>query len=129
MTTAPTVPTPTKPLAAKPFLIYTALCVAIVVGLGWALGFVFDGPGDHEAIRVSALVALGVQLPAFAIARLLTRTNVFVGWGLGAILCFASVIIFGFVATALGLPVTAALISLATFLFVSELLEPPLLQV
>ena len=121
-------PAARRPFTAKPFVVYAASCVAIVLVLGWALGLIFVSPHEHDAIRVSAMVALGVQLPAFAIARLLAPSNVFVGWGIGAILCFVAVIVYGFVARALGLPLTAALMSLATFFFVSELVEPLLLQ-
>jgi hypothetical protein len=37
--------------------------------------------------------------------------------------------VYGFVSRALGLPSNAALVSLATFFFLTELIEPPLLTV
>ena len=45
------------------------------------------------------------------------------------ILCVATLVVYGFVGRALGLPSNAALLSLATFLFLTELIEPPLLTV
>ena len=79
---------------------------------------------------ISAIVALVVQLIAFAIARLMSdRGNAIAGWGVGAVICFTSLIVYGFVSRALGLPSNAALLSLATFFFLTELIEPPLLTV
>ena len=47
---------------------------------------------------VSALVALVVQLVAFAIARILADGgNAIAGWGLGAVICFVVLIVYGFV--------------------------------
>jgi hypothetical protein len=48
---------------------------------------------------------------------------------MGAVLCFATLVVYGFVSRALGLPSNAALLSLATFFFLTELIEPPLLTV
>ena len=56
-------------------------------------------------------------------------TNPFAGWGMAMLLRFATLAIYGFlVVERLGLPSTAALLSLATFFFVSTLVEPPLLK-
>ena len=51
------------------------------------------------------------------------------GWGIGAALFMAAVIVVGLAARGIGLPVEAALLSLATFLFITELFEPLLLRV
>jgi hypothetical protein len=45
------------------------------------------------------------------------------------VICLTSLVIYGFVGRALGLPSNAALLSLATFFFLTELIEPPLLNV
>ena len=42
--------------------------------------------------------------------------NAIAGWGLGAVICFVALVVYGFVSRALGLPSNAALLSLATFL-------------
>ena len=107
--------------------------LASVVAIGLAAGVfvaVYPGPAERQAVLVSALVALVVQLIAFAFARLLAgRGSAIAGWGLGALLCFVTLIVYGFVSRALGLPSNAALLSLATFLFLTELIEPPLLTI
>jgi hypothetical protein len=48
-----------------------------------------------------------------------------VGWGLGALLRLITLAVYALVfVNALALPATAALISLATFFFLSTLVEP-----
>ena len=107
--------------------------LASLVAIGLAAGVfvvVYREPLSRRAVLVSVVVALVVQVLAFAIARILAaRGNAIAGWGVGAIICFAALIIYGFVCRALGLPTDAALLSLATFFFLTELIEPPLLTV
>jgi hypothetical protein len=110
--------------------LYALLCV-VVIGLAAAVfGAVYDAAGDRRAVMVSAVTALVVQMIAFAIARLMAaKNNAIAGWTLGAVICLTSLVIYGFVGRALGLPSNAALLSLATFFFLTELIEPPLLNV
>jgi hypothetical protein len=107
--------------------------LACLVAIGLATGVlivVYGSPAEREAVVVSAVLALVVQVAAFAIARLMAgRGSVIAGWGLGAVICFAALVVYGFVSRALGLPSNAALVSLATFFFLTELIEPPLLTV
>jgi len=107
--------------------------LASVVAIGLAAGVfvaVYPEPLARQAVLVSAVVALVVQLVAFAIARLVAATgNAIAGWGRGAMICFAALVVYGFVSRALGLPSNAALLSLATFFFLTELIEPPLLTI
>ena len=107
--------------------------LACVVAIGLATGVfvaVYSGMAERRAVLVSALVALVVQLVAFAIARLLAgKGNAIAGWGVGALICFTTLITYGFVSRALGMPSNAALLSLATFFFLTELIEPPLLSI
>ena len=115
---------------ARGLVLYGLACV---VAIGLAAGVfvaIYPGSGERQAVLVSALVALVVQLVAFSFARLLAaRGNGIAGWGMGAVLCMATLVVFGFVSRALGLPSNAALLSLATFFFLTELIEPPLLTV
>ena len=108
-----------------------ALLAATLIGLAaFALGQLYGSPAERQAIWISAAIALPVQVLAFAVAWLMSRTgNGIAGWGVGAIICFATLIIYGFVVRGLGLPSSAALVSLAAFLFITELVEPPLLNV
>jgi hypothetical protein len=51
------------------------------------------------------------------------------GWGMGMLIRFIVLAIYAFLSSrVLGLPVAAALVSLAAFFFVSTLLEPVLLK-
>jgi hypothetical protein len=108
-----------------------ALASVLAIGLAGAVfAAIYDAPGERQAVLLSAVVALVVQLIAFAFARLLAdRGNAIVGWAAGAFVCFAALIVFGFVSRSLGVPQNAALLSLATFFFLTELIEPPLLSV
>jgi hypothetical protein len=96
-----------------------------MLGVMWV---VFPQEETRRAIVIAAVIALAVQCLVFAIARVLVKENVMAGWGLGVLLRFGAVIAFGFVAPAVGLPLGAALMSLAAFLFVSTLFEPLFLK-
>ena len=107
--------------------------LASLVAIGLATGVfvaIYPAPLERRAVLVSAVVALAVQLVAFALARLMAgRGSAIAGWGVGALICFAALVVYGFVSRALGLPSNAALLSLATFFFLTELIEPPLLTI
>ena len=108
-----------------------ALGCLVLIGLTAAiLAVVWGSPLERQAVLVSAVVALVVQMVAFAIARLLAAGgNGVAGWALGAVICVTALVIYGFVCRGLGLPSNVALLSLATFFFLTELIEPPLLNV
>jgi len=107
------------------------LASLVVVGLAAAVFVaVYSAAAERRTVVLSALVALVVQLVAFAFARILAdRGNAIVGWVLGAAVCFAVLIVYGFVSRSLGLPQTAAMLSLATYFFLTELIEPPFLTI
>ena len=108
-----------------------ALSSALLIGMaGGVFTAMYGSSLDRRAVWVSAGVALLVQLLAFAMARLLaTGGNGIAGWALGAVICLTVLVIYGFVSRAFGLPSNVALLSLATFFFLTELIEPPLLNV
>ena len=109
---------------------YALACVG-AIGLAAGL-FVtyYPAPLERRAVMTSAVIALVIQMIAFVIARRMSdRGNAIAGWGVGALICFTTLIAYGFVSRALGLPSNAALLSLATFFFLTELIEPPLLTV
>ena len=107
--------------------------LASVVVIGLAAGVfvaVYPSPAERQAVAVSAAVALVVQMTAFAFARMLAgRGNAIAGWASGAVVCFTTLMVYGFVSRTFGLPQNAALLSLATFFFLTELIEPPLLSI
>jgi hypothetical protein len=113
----------------KPVALFAAATLALIALAGWALTFVYESPAAARAVWTSAAVAFAVQVIAFAIVKLSAKTNVIAGWGVGAILRFLVLGVYALVVVkALGLPSTAALVSLAAFFFLSTLIEPLLLK-
>lgn len=111
-------------------LMYGLACVVAIGLAGGVLTAVFGTAPERQAVWVSALVALVVQLVAFALARSMVEGgHGIAGWGLGAVICLVALVVYGFASRALGLPSNAALLSLATYFFLTELIEPPLLNV
>ena len=111
--------------AAAWFTLATLALIALAYPL---LRMGFASSHDANAVRTSAILALVVQLVTFVIARAMSRSSTIVGWGVGSALRLIALTIYAFlVAPALGLPRPAALVSLAVFLFLSMLIEPPLL--
>lgn len=109
--------------------IYSAISLVILAVGSWAFAAVYSAPSERRAIHTSAAVAFVVQLAGFLAARYTRGTNPLAGWGMGMLLRFATLVIYGFLVVGqLGLPSSAALLSLATFFFVSTLVEPPLLK-
>ena len=108
--------------------LYALACVVIIGLCGGVFTVVFTTAAERQAVWVSAAVAFAVQMVAFAIARLLAeKGNGFAGWGLGAVICLLSLVVYGLLGRAFGLPPNAALISLATYYCLTELIEAPLL--
>jgi hypothetical protein len=113
----------------KSMLRFALASVSLVVLAGLALSWLYQGDAERRAIWVSAVVALVVQLFAFAVVRLVPREHVVAGWGLGALLRFAVLGLYALVIVqAVGLPAAAATVSLALFFFLSTLVEPLFLR-
>jgi len=106
-----------------------AAATAGLIGVAWLLlGLGFSSQADGRALRTSAAVALVVQIATFVFARQAGERNLMVGWALGSVLRVLALVAYALlVVPALGLPRSAALMSLVTFLFVSMLVEPLLL--
>jgi hypothetical protein len=109
--------------AVARFTVAQGVVVALVA---WGLTqFVWSEAASAHAVRVSAWVAFFVQILTFTICKLVATQNLIAGWGLGTLLRFATVGVWAFMGIkALGLAPTPALYSLATFFFVSTLIEP-----
>ncbi len=109
--------------------LYAGAALAVTLAAAWALTLGFHGPGDAGAIWLSAAVAIAVQLVAFVIARSVAPQQLTIGWGAGTLLRFLTVVVYAVVvAKVLGMPLVAALVSLATFLFLTTLVEPVFLR-
>jgi hypothetical protein len=97
------------------------------VGALFALGA--DTPEARLGIAIGAAVALVLQPAMFAVARSMQGSGQWLaGWGIGAIACGAALVAVGVALRAAGPPTGAPMLALATALFVTELVEPLLLQ-
>ena len=108
-----------------------AAATALIVGVGgWVFTLVYPTTEGQRAILTSALVAVVVQLVGFAILRRAKGSHVIAAWGAGALFRVAVLSIYALVIIkVLALASAPALLSLATFFFLSTLVEPLLLNV
>jgi hypothetical protein len=112
----------------KRLLAFAVIAAALTAGTGAIMTIVWSTPAEEKAIWLSAAIAFVVQMFAFGVASLVSRDQAILGWGLGALMRLIALSVYALVfVKALGLPATAALVSLATFFFLSTLVEPLLL--
>jgi hypothetical protein len=108
---------------------YTALLVGVVLVAGVLLSLIFRGAGDNAAIWLSAVVAIVVQLAAFVLGHKAGRISLVARMGTGALVRFLALVVYALlVALVFKLPAVAALVSLATFYFLSTVIEPLLIK-
>ncbi len=113
----------------KAVALFAAATAAIIGVAGWIFTRIYPTADGRRAVVASALVAVVVQLVGFVLVRA-KRSNPIAAWGLGTVLRFAVLAAYAlFVVRAFGLPLAPALLSLATFFFLSTLVEPLLLNV
>ena len=103
---------------------YAAASIVAIVLAGWLLSMAFSVAGAARALLLGGVVAAVVQVGAFALARGMPLQSRIAGWGAGAGICLLTLIVFGFVARATGMPAEPALLGMATYLFATELIEP-----
>lgn len=105
--------------------VFGAIVLALtVVGVG-LLELRYSTGAERNAVRMSALLTFAVQMLAFQVTRAGAPKHVMAAWGAGAILRMTLLVTWGIVAVkALGLPAEATLVSTATLLFASTLIEP-----
>lgn len=101
------------------------ILVALIAITGWILSKGFTTAAEHRAIIISAILAAAVQMAAFWLVHSMARRNAaLAGWGMGAVLRVVTLLLYGLIfAKLLNLPLTAALVSFAVFLFASMLIE------
>jgi hypothetical protein len=104
---------------------FSLALVALMAVTGWILAQAYTSPAERHAIWVSAVIVAIVQVISFAIVELTGRRNAkLAGWGVGIALRTLVLILYGLVfAKSLNLPLGAALMSFAAFMFASLLLE------
>lgn len=114
---------------ARGIRLYTLTCAGLIAAATAAFAFAWDGP-KQDAVLISAAVAFVLQVATFVVARLLAANgNGIAGWGIGAVVCFVALIVYGLLCRALGIATDAAMLSLATFFFLTEVIEPPFLNI
>ena len=107
---------------------FAAATAALIVTAYLLLQLGFESPADSHALRISGMVAMAVQLASFTIARRMPVSNLMLGWGIGTLLRVVVLTFYALlVVPAVGLPRSAALVSVVIFMFVSMLIEPFLL--
>lgn len=108
---------------------YAVATMGVVLVVGAVLSLAFRGPGEAGAIWLSGAIAIAVQLAAFSLGRMAGVNNVAARIGTGAMLRLFTVVVYAFLAAkVLGIPLAAALFSLAAFFFLSTLIEPLLIK-
>ncbi len=108
---------------------FAGLTLLVLALAGGLLALLFGSRAERQALVVSAAVALVVQLFAFAIARAVGPAKALAGFTIGTMLRLVTLVVYGVVVVRLAeLPPVAALVGLATFFFLSTILETRLLK-
>ena len=108
---------------------FAVVCALTLAVLGGLFALLLRAPADRHAVLVSGVVAFAVQVAAFAAVRAAGRERLLAAWGAAGGLRLLTLIVYGLVAVrAYALPPTAALLSLAAFLFVTTLVETTLIS-
>ncbi len=124
MTTSDGVRSPAARLAPAALARSLGFTLGAVVVAGVLLRLVFRGPGAAPAIATSAAVAVVVQLLSFIGARAAPPRQVLAVWIAGAFVRLVTLVVYALgVVRFLGFPPAPALLSLATFFFVTTLAE------
>jgi hypothetical protein len=129
MAANPAAPAPASRTKLGGFAGFALATSALVLVAGFGLALFFRTPADRTAIAISAALALITQLSVFPAVRRLTAANLMVGWGLGSLVRFGTLLVYALVgAFVLHLSMTPALVSLALFYFLSMVIEPLFLR-
>jgi hypothetical protein len=104
---------------------YAVAIVATMLVLGLGLSLIFRDAGASQAIVVSGVIALVLQVIAFAMERLVPPMHGIAARGIAMLLRLVVLVVYALVVVKVyGMPPAAALVSLATFFFVCTLIEP-----
>jgi hypothetical protein len=109
---------------------FAAAAAVTIAALAGILALFFRTPAERHAVVVSGVVALVVQVVAFAAIRAAGQRRLLAAWGAAGGLRLLTLVVYGLGAVrTFGLPAEAALLSLATFLFVTTLVETRLISI
>ena len=110
------------------FVEYLASCLLLVALISAMCALFLAGPAMRSVI-VSGVVALGVQLVAFLVARAYRARNLLLGWGIGSAMRVVALVLYAIAVAKLSrASVTPALLTFAAFLFVTTVVEPVFLK-
>ena len=99
--------------------------IAVVGTVAW----VFTDGAGRQTVMVSAVLALVVQMTAFAVTRAMKERHLMLGWGLGSLLRFGALVLYAVIVARLWrAPVAPALLSFVGILFVTTVVEPVFLK-
>ena len=108
---------------------FALISFALIGVAAFALSLVFRGEGDRFAISLSAVIAWTTQLAAFPAVRKMVASNLIVGWAVGSIVRMGTLLVYGVLGMLVfKLSMTAALVGLALFYFLSMVIEPLFLR-
>ena len=112
---------------------FAAISAAIIFHTWLVLRLVFNTAAQQQAMLLSAGLAFAVQVGAFALLTPGKTDGAVSGelilrWGMGAVIRLFVLVVFAVLASVLKLPLDAALVSLATYFFLTMLAEPLLLN-
>src|SRR5436853_5461351 len=108
---------------------YALVTVVTIAFVAWLLTLALSGAGSNSAIGLSAIVAIVIQIGAFAVTKTMASSNVIAAWGAGALVRLVTLFVYAFLAVnVFGLPAVLALFCCVSFFFLSTLLEPVFLR-
>jgi hypothetical protein len=111
---------------------FAAVSAALIVISTVVLRTYFTTVVEHRAMLVSAGLAFAVQLGSYALLRPARAGKapgeLLIRWGLGAVVRLLVLVLYAPLARVMFLSLDAALVSLATFFFMTMMAEPLLLE-
>ena len=119
--------------AARSLGLFAAISAGIIFHSWLVLRLIFTTSAQQQAMLLSAGLAFAVQVGAYALlapgkTSAAVPGEVIMRWGMGAVIRFVVLVLFAVVANVVRMPLDAALVSLATYFFLTMLAEPLLLN-
>jgi hypothetical protein len=118
---------------ARALGLFAAVSAALIVIATVVLRIYFRTAVEHRAMLISAGLAFAVQLGTYALLRPGRSGHggagsLLIRWGIGAVVRLFVLVLYAPLARVMFLSLDAALVSLATFFFMTMMAEPLLLE-
>jgi hypothetical protein len=119
--------------AVRSLGLFAAISAGIIFHSWLVLRLIFPTDAQQQAMLLSAGLAFAVQVGAYALLAPGKSGGAMSGelmlrWGMGAVIRLVVLVIFAVLASVIRLPLDAALVSLATYFFLTMIAEPLLLN-